>query len=129
MADLVLDAGPLIKLEKGDKRTLTLASEAKNRGQELFVASATYAEVWRGGQGKGAAMAWALSRVTSVTTSEKLGKRAGELLKLAGLEAEKALDAIVVATAELKRADVLTVDPTDLGRLGTVAGVRIVPLC
>jgi hypothetical protein len=103
MADLVLDAEPLIKLEQRDKFTTTLIDDAKKRGQVLYVASATYAEIWCGPGGKkGAAMAWALSKATSVTTNEKLGKRAGELLKLAGLTADQAFDAIVVATAELK---------------------------
>lgn len=129
MADLVLDAEPLVKLEQRDDLTLALTKEAEKRDQVLYVAGATYTEIWRGGDGKkGAAMAWALSRVTPVPTSDKLGKRAGELLKLAGLDEEQAFDAIVVATAEFKKAEVLTGDIKDLGPLGTVAGVRIVPL-
>lgn len=41
MASLVLDAGPLIKLERRYPKALALIKEAKQRREELLVAGAT----------------------------------------------------------------------------------------
>jgi predicted NAD/FAD-binding protein len=59
-------------------------------------------------------------------TDESVARAAGELLAVAGGEAT--IDAIVVATAALEAADVLTADTRDLTALGERAGVRIFKL-
>ena len=88
------------------------------------MAGATYTEVWRGHRnGAGTPMSIALKHVKPVQTTETIGKFAGELLQKAELDGTYGLDAIVVATAALRDAEVVTVDPKDIGRLASVAGV------
>jgi predicted nucleic acid-binding protein len=124
MAGLVLDAGPLIKLEGRYPIALALVKEAKQRGEELLVAGATYTEVWRGHRnGVGTPMSIALKNVKPVRTTEMIGKLAGELLQKASLDETHGFDAIVVATAASRGAEVVTGDPADIGRLAAVAGV------
>jgi predicted nucleic acid-binding protein len=124
MAGLVLDAGPLIKLEGRSPIALALVKEAKQRGEELLVSGATYTEVWRGHRnGAGTPMSIALKNVKPVRTTEAIGKLAGELLQKASLDETYGFDAIVVATAASRGAEVVTGDPADIGRLAAVAGV------
>jgi predicted NAD/FAD-binding protein len=51
-----------------------------------------------------------LKTVVPVPTSEALGRRAGEVMADAGADATLRFDAIVVATAASRNADVLTDD-------------------
>jgi predicted nucleic acid-binding protein len=128
LASLVLDAGVLIDLERRDQRARAWLEEAVARGDVLLVAGATYAEVWRGYRnGKGHNMSKVLKAVAPVPTSEAVGRRAGELMHKAGAAHELGLDAIVVATAEKEKADVVTKDPKDIALLAGQAlrvGVR-----
>lgn len=126
MADVVLDACALIDLEQGDRRTELWVEEAVRRDSALLVAGATYVEVWRGYRhGAGYQMSRVLKAVVPVSTSEAIGRRAGEIMHDAGADKALRFDAIVVATAEARNADVLTDDLDDLEYLGAYAGVRV----
>lgn len=126
MADVVLDACVLIDLERRDRRTELWIEEAVRRGHALLVAGATYTEVWRGYVGgKGYEMQRVLKSVVPVPTSESIGRRAGEILVEAGAEETLRFDAIVVATAAARHADVLTDDLGDIEYLGAYGGVRV----
>jgi predicted nucleic acid-binding protein len=126
MADLVLDACILIDLEQRDRRTQLWIEEAVKRGSGLLVAGATYAEVWRGHRhGKGWGMQGVLRSVVPVATTEPIGRRAGEVLEELGADKALRFDAIVVATAKARNADVLTDDLDDIEYLGAQVGVRV----
>lgn len=84
------------------------------------------AEAWRGGP-RQANLARALKGIDKLDCTERIARRAGELL--AATDGSNAIDAIVVATAEPHRAVVVTGDPGDLGALASHAeGVAIEPL-
>jgi predicted nucleic acid-binding protein len=126
MADVVLDACILIDLERGDRNTELWIQEAVARGDVLLVAGATYTEVWKGYRnGQGHKMNRILKSVVAVPTNEALGRRAGEVMEEAGAHATLRFDAIVVATAASRGADVLTDDLDDIEYLGAYAGVRV----
>jgi predicted nucleic acid-binding protein len=126
MADVVLDACVLIDLERRDRRTELWIEEAVLRGSSLLVAGATYTEVWKGyAQGKGYGMQRVLKSVVPIPTSESIGRRAGEILAEAGASMTLRFDAIVVATAAARNADVLTDDLDDIEYLGAYGGVRV----
>jgi hypothetical protein len=72
---------PLIRLTGRYPIALALIKEAKQRTEELLVASATYTEIWRGHRdGAGSPMSIALKNAKPVLTTEMIGKLAGELL-------------------------------------------------
>jgi predicted nucleic acid-binding protein len=127
MAALVLDAGILIDLEQADEQARAWFAEAAKRSETLLVAGATYVEIWRGYRnGKGHNMSRVLKSVVAIPTSEKIGRRAGEILESAEASKKLRLDAIVVATAELQGADVVTNDFADMRLLaGSAHNVRV----
>lgn len=127
MADVVLDACVLIGLERGDRRTRLWIGEAVARGAALLVAGATYTEVWKGYRnGQGYEMSRILKAVIPVPTNEAVGRRAGEVMEEAGADPTLRFDAIVVATAAIRNADVVTDDLDDIEYLGAYARVRVV---
>jgi predicted nucleic acid-binding protein len=126
MADVVLDACILVDLERQDRRTRVAVDELVGRGSALLVAGATYTEVWRGHRhGHSWHMEQALGAVEAVPTTEEIGRLAGELLEKAGAEPALRFDAIVVATAAVAGADVLTDDLQDIKILVAYANVRV----
>lgn len=71
-------------------------------------------------------MSIAFRSTQPAATTKAIGKRAGELLEEAGADPSLRFDAIVVATAASKNADVLTEDFIDIALLAPYAGVRVV---
>lgn len=126
MADVVLDACVLIDLEQRDRRTELWIEEADRRRSGLLVAGATYIEVWRGYRnGQGYEMSRVLRAVVPVPTTETIGRRAGEIIEESGAKKALRFDALVVATAAARGAEVLTDDLDDIEYLGAYAGVRV----
>jgi hypothetical protein len=123
---LVLDAGALVALERGDARLGLRIDEALLAGHTLLTHPLVLAQVWRGGGGRQARLARALRAVEVVPLDEDGGKRVGELLGYAGTS--DAVDAAVVDLAEEDDV-ILTSDPGDLTALVTASGraVRVVP--
>ena len=116
---LVLDAEGLSKLAAGDARTRGYLDSARNRGARVAVSALTLTEALRGGA-RDAAEHRVLSRITVVSVTEGIARRAGELLGATGLSGHRcAIDAVVAATAlDAERPVVLlTSDPDDLNQL------------
>ena len=110
-------------------------AEAVERDTELLCAGATYAEVWRGHSQSPSAgqqairLAKALETLTAVPTDDVIGCGAGQLLAVAGRGGYAlTLDAIVVATAVIRCAAVLTGNPDDIANLAVPAGVLVMTL-
>lgn len=129
MADVVLDACILVDLERHDRRTQIAVDELVSAGGALLVAGATYTEVWRGYEhGRGWQMQQVLGAVEPVSTTEDIGRLAGELLARTGAAPALSFDAIVVATAAVSNAHVLTDDLDDIEILGAYASIRVLPV-
>ncbi len=116
---LLLDTEGLSKLAAGDARTRGYLDSARNRGARVAVSAITLTEALRGGP-RDAAVHRVLSRITVISVTEGIARRAGELLGATGLSGHRcAIDAVVAANAlDAERPVVLlTSDPDDLNRL------------
>lgn len=112
---LVLDAGALIALSKGDPVARAVVRRAQRKGRKVVVPTPVVAQVHRGGWDR-ASMDRTLKAVDVFPeTALETAMRAGILLGRAGLD--DAVDAIVVAEASGSRTTILTSDPHDIGRL------------
>lgn len=112
---LVLDAGALIALARGDVAARAAIKRAWKQNYEVVVPTPVVAQVHRGGWDR-ASMDRALQAVDVFSeTSLETAMRAGVLLGRAGMS--DAVDAIVVAEASRVPATVVTSDPHDIGRL------------
>lgn len=114
MAGLTLDSGALIAFERGERRVLVHLREAQSRGEELTVPAAVVAEVWRGGP-RAARLSMLLAACLVEPLSDRLARSAGEALAAVG--GAGTVDAVVMASAAVRRDRVLTSDPEDLLRL------------
>jgi predicted nucleic acid-binding protein len=116
---LVLDSEGLSKLAIGDTTARAHLATAVTRRARVAVSAITLTEVLRGGP-RDAAVHRALARITVVSVSPEIARRAGELLGATGLSGHRcAIDAVVAVTAlGLERPVVLlTSDLDDLSRL------------
>jgi predicted nucleic acid-binding protein len=113
---LILDAGAVVALARGDQRALAFLARALELNVQVEVPVMVVAEVVRGGPGN-APVNRILKAVGSVPAAREVhGRVAGELLGRARSAAT--VDALVVAQAvEAGGADVLTGDRKDLARL------------
>ena len=119
---LVLDAGALVALERGDRAMLVRFKRALADGDRPVTHGGVVGQVWRGGSGRQAPLAVALKKVRVLPLDEALGKRAGALLAAAGTR--DAVDAAVVGLAT--DGDVVaTSDPDDIGSLIVASGRRV----
>jgi len=119
---LVLDAGALVAVERGDRDVAALLKRELLAGRAPLTHGGVVAQVWRGGSGRQARLARLLPGVDVVPLDDALGRRAGVLLGRA--RGTDAIDAAVVAIAG-DGDIVLTSDPDDLRRLAEVAAVHI----
>jgi predicted nucleic acid-binding protein len=116
---LILDTEGLSKLAAGDERTRAYLDSARKRGARVAVSAITLTEALRGGA-RDAAVHRVLARITVVSVTEGIARRAGELLGATGLSGHRcAIDAVVAATALAMDRPVvlLTSDPDDLNKL------------
>ena len=126
---VVLDAGALIQLQRGDDHTRALLDQATRRNYPVVIPPPVIAQVHRGDHDHAG-----LDRIFKmakrlVPTSEEIARRAGELLGRAGLS--DAVDAIVAAEAlDNAPSMIVTSDPDDLTRLtdGDPEGARYAAL-
>jgi len=123
MSALVLDAGALIAIDRGDRDVHYRISAAKQGGQAIRTNAMALAQVWRDGKGRQARLARALRDITVEPITREDGLRAGELLGTSGTS--DAIDASVALLA--KPGDrVLTSDAGDLRALCRGAGNKAV---
>ncbi|MYH95349.1 MAG: type II toxin-antitoxin system VapC family toxin [Acidimicrobiia bacterium] len=123
---VLLDAGALIALERGDRLIGRRIHSTRQSGILLKTHGGVIAQVWRGGRDQ-ARLARALRMVETFPLNDELGRKAGVLLARSGLS--DAIDAALVAMAE-HGDEIITSDPDDLDLLVTASQRRIdiVPL-
>ena len=122
MTALVLDAGALVALERGDRDVHKDIQDALRVGNPVRTNPNVVAQAWRNGA-RQARLAKALRRVTIVPITPEDGYRAGELL--GATRTKDVVDATVALLA--KSGDrVYTSDPTDLETLCGVTGFKAV---
>lgn len=123
---LVLDAGALLALERGDRQTWGRIVVEKRAGHVAVTHGGVLAQVWRGGSHRQALLARALRSIEVVPLGGDLGRAAGVLLGRSATS--DAIDAAVVALA--RDGDrIQTSDPTDIQLLVLTAGldVEVIP--
>jgi len=122
MTRLILDAGALLGWERGDRAVVADLEAARRNGIDLRTTGIVLAQVWRDPRGRQARLARLLPAVETVAVDEQLGRRAGELVGVAGTS--DPIDATVVAVAS-PGDRVLTSDARDIDRLADAAGVPL----
>ena len=127
MRFVVLDAGALIAIERGNRAVQALLERIKKGGTKILVPAAVVAEVWRDGARQARiAKLLAAPETEVVALNDRRARIAGIMLGLAGIGG--VVDASVVVCAREHGSDVpvLTSAPGDLGALdGTLAVVAI----
>lgn len=133
---LLLDSEALSAIARGPAvprdRVRALVNEMRRRELPVATVAAVLAEVVRGRSADAAVFAGLRrERVEVRPVDTAVGVRAGQLLGAAGAGSDLAVDAFVVAVADLAGGAVIaTTDTADLGRLGahasavTVASVQ-----
>lgn len=123
MSSLILDAGALLAVDRGDRAMIARLQVAQRAGLELRSNAMVVAQVWRDRRGRQVSLARLLRAVDVRAVSPSDGREAGSLLGEAG--AADAIDATVVLLAA-PGDRILTSDPGDLARLAEAAGNRAV---
>ena len=124
-AGIVLDAGALIALDRGDKRMIALLQQALARGRVFRVPAGVVGQAWRDG-GVQATLARFLRshEVQIIPLDEDLARSCGELCRASNTS--DIIGASVVILARDRRDVIITSDPNDLGRLDPEA--QIIPV-
>ena len=119
----VFDTGALIAAERGKERASRFLRLVHAGAARIFVPLPVIAEWWRGRTD----VREEILAATRVVASVEITKAAGiALAKVRAVDARMTIDAIVIATAALLDAIVITGDPADFGRLrGHFPGVAI----
>jgi predicted nucleic acid-binding protein len=110
----VLDTGALIAAERGKERAARFLRLAHMGRARLVVPMPVVAEWWRDRTDVREAILGATSVVASVEAAKAAGMA---LARLANVDGKMTIDAIVMATAALLDAVVVTGDVADFGRL------------
>jgi hypothetical protein len=119
---IVLDAGALVALERGDRELAALLKREFLAGRPPLTLGGVVGQVWRGGSGRQATLARALAGIETRALDDGMGRRAGVLLDIAGHD--DVIDAAVVLLAS--DGDwIFTSDPDDLHPLAAAAGTHL----
>ena len=119
---LVLDAGALVAVERGDRRIVALVKRELSSGHAPLTHGGVVGQVWRGDSGRQARLAALLAGLDVVALDSALGRRAGLLLGRA--RTADVIDAALVLLAT-NGDSVLTSDPADIARLAVYAGLDV----
>ena len=121
-AGIVLDAGALIALDRGDKRMIALLDRALAQGRAFRVPAGVVGQAWRDGRVQVVLARFLRSdEVDIVPLDEQLARSCGELC--AATNGSDVIDASVVILARERRDPIVTSDPNDLRRLDPVAQI------
>ena len=123
MSALILDAGALIAIDRGDRDVLAQIDDAGKTGDPVRTSAMAVAQVWRDGKGRQAKLARALRSITVEPILPEDGRRAGELLGVTRMT--DPIDASVALLAG-PGDQVLTSDAQDLRALCDAAGNKAV---
>jgi hypothetical protein len=120
---LVLDAGALIAIDRGDINLHSKLRVAHEAGVPVRTNPMALAQVWRDRSGRQVKLAKALQDIEVRPITEVDGRRAGELLAASGTA-----DAIDASVALLAGAGdhLYTSDPSDLRKLCGAGGIKAV---
>lgn len=119
-AGIVLDAGALIALERGDQRMLALLQRALAQGRVFRVPAGVVGQAWRNGRVQVTLARFLRSNeVEIVPLDGQLARSCGELCGAANTR--DVIDASVVLLARERRDPIVTSDPDDLRRLDPAA--------
>ncbi len=121
MTDLLLDAGALVAVERGNREVWSVVRRSTDSGRFPVVPGVVVAQVWRGGA-RQARLAQALAYVVELPAQPQECRDAGVLCGRTGTS--DIVDALVVVLAEQLGRDIVTSDPADIGRLVDAAGSR-----
>jgi predicted nucleic acid-binding protein len=123
----VLDSGALSALAEAERRMVALAEATQRVGGVLLVPAVVLAEATTGVGTRDAKVNRVLKKTVIDSCDEKVARRAAALRHGARVGRGKAIDAIVIATAEASpRRTVITGDPKDLRTLAAHAdNVRV----
>jgi hypothetical protein len=124
---LVLDAGALVAIERGERRLVALLKRELLAGRAPLTHGGVVGQVWRGGSGRQARLAALLPGLHTAALDASLGRRAGVLLGRA--RTTDVVDAALVLLA-VDGDTIITSDPDDIARLAVSAGLDadIVPV-
>lgn len=124
-AGIVLDAGALIALDRGDKRMIALLNRALDQGRTFRVPAGVVGQAWRDGRVQVALARFLRSEeVEIVALDGQFARSCGELC--AATNSPDVIDASVVILARERRDPIVTSDPNDLRRLDPAA--QIIPV-
>jgi hypothetical protein len=124
-AGIVLDAGALIALDRGDKRMIALLRRAFVQGRLFRVPAGVVGQAWRDGRVQATLARFLRSEeVEIVPLDEQLARSCGVLC--AAANSADVIDASVVILARERRDLIVTSDPNDLRRLDPAA--QIIPI-
>ena len=118
MSALILDAGALSAVDRGERAMMARLRVAQQRGLELRSNAMVVAQVWRDRRGRQVNLARVLRAVDVRSVSHSEGREAGALLAEAGTT--DPIDATVALLAA-PGDRILTSDSEDLTRLATAA--------
>lgn len=118
---LLLDAGALIAVERGDRELLALLNAERLAGRPPRTHGGVVAQVWRGAA-RQARLARLLPGLECAGIDAELGRRTGALLGAA--QRTDVVDAALVALAR-DGDELVTSDPGDLVHLAAVAGTHV----
>jgi predicted nucleic acid-binding protein len=121
LSAVVLDAGALVAVDRGDRAVVLLLRRAASRGDTLRTTGVVVAQAWRDPRGRQAELARLLRAVDVRPVDEQMGRAAGALLGRSGTS--DAVDATVALVAE-DGDRILTSDPRDIERLVRAAGTH-----
>lgn len=119
---LVLDAGGLIALERGDSPMWRRLEAARRRGDTPRTHAGVMGQVWRRGGPRQALLTRALAAIEILPLDEALARRAGHLL--AATRTADVIDAALVLLAQDEDV-IVTSDPDDLDPLARALGREI----
>jgi hypothetical protein len=121
-ARIVLDAGALIALDRGDKRMIALLRRALAQGRTFRVPAGVVGQAWRDGRVQVTLARFLRSEeVEIVSLDRQLACACGELCGAAN--SSDIIDASVVILAREHRAPIITSDPNDLRSLDPAAQI------
>ncbi len=124
-AGIVLDAGALIALDRGDKRMIALLHRALAQGRAFRVPAGVVGQAWRDGRVQIILARFLRSEeVEIVPLDGQLARSCGELCGATG--SSDIIDASVVILARERRDPIVTSDPNDLRRLDPAA--QMIPI-
>jgi hypothetical protein len=124
-AGIVLDAGALIALDRGDKRMIALLHQALAQRRSFRIPAGVVGQCWRDGRVQVTLARFLRSvEVEIVPLDEELARSCGELC--AAADSPDVIDASVVILARERRDPIVTSDLKDLRRLDPTA--RIIPI-